>query len=259
MEKRTILNQLLNTWPNHTVMTMQELRSRDYSYELVEYYLNNGWIKSLGHGAYTKLGDQVSWVGGLYALQSQLNLKIHVGGVSALNLLGRAHYIPMGRMPLHLFAEPKTKLPGWFRKYNWDVNLFFHTAGLFEKMDDDGLTMFEENNVSIKISSRERAIFEVLYHVPHKQDFNHARELFEGLVTIRPELVQKLLERCRSIKVKRLFLYFADQFQFPWFDKLDLNKVDTGKGKRVIVKNGKFNSKYLITVPVNSEELYESK
>jgi len=33
--------------------------------------------------------------------------------------------------------------------------------------------------------------------------------LLEGLMSLRPDLVQELLESCRSVKAKRLFLYFA--------------------------------------------------
>ena len=33
----------------------------------------------------------------------------------------------------------------------------------------------------------------------------------DPLVTLRPEVVQGLLEACRSIKVKRLFLYMTDR------------------------------------------------
>jgi hypothetical protein len=38
----------------------------------------------------------------------------------------------------------------------------------------------------------------------------------EGLNTLRPDLVQELLEKCSSVKVKRLFMHLAEQFQHPW-------------------------------------------
>ena len=71
---------------------------------------------------------------------------------------------------------------------------------------------------------------------------------------MKPEesMIQTLLEHCRQIKVKRLFLYLADKLHLPWFEGLDLGRIDTGKGKRVIEANGILDKKYLITVPRES-------
>jgi hypothetical protein len=73
----------------------------------------------------------------------------------------------------------------------------------------------------------------------------------ENLVTLRPDIVQWLLTACRSVKVKRLFLYMAERHEHTWLSKLDISKVDLGKGKRMIVPNGRFNAKYQITVPID--------
>ena len=61
--------------------------------------------------------------------------------------------------------------------------------------------------------------------------------------------MQSLLERCASVKVKRLFMVLAESCQHPWVKKLDLSKVDFGKGKRMLVRGGRLDSKYNITVP----------
>ena len=64
-------------------------------------------------------------------------------------------------------------------------------------------------------------------------------------------LVQSLLVACNSIKVRRLFLYLAEQHQHPWFERLDLSAIDLGVGNRSIVSGGRLDSKYQITVPAN--------
>ncbi|MFR9534110.1 MAG: type IV toxin-antitoxin system AbiEi family antitoxin domain-containing protein, partial [Rikenellaceae bacterium] len=69
------------------------------------------------------------------------------------------------------------------------------------------------------------------------------------LTTLRPKLLQQLLELCSSVKVKRLFLYMAEKSGHSWFRSLDLDKIDLGSGKRMIEKNGVYNSKYMITLP----------
>ena len=72
----------------------------------------------------------------------------------------------------------------------------------------------------------------------------------EGLNNLRPNQVQKLLEDCSSIKVKRLFLYLAEKANHNWVKHLNTERIDLGSGKRSIVKNGVYDSKYKITVPV---------
>jgi hypothetical protein len=57
-----------------------------------------------------------------------------------------------------------------------------------------------------------------------------------------------LLEKCNSVKVKRLFLYFAELSNHSWFKRLDLSKIDLGKGVREVTKGGKYNQKYNIII-----------
>ena len=71
----------------------------------------------------------------------------------------------------------------------------------------------------------------------------------EGLTTLRPKLVQRLLEECKSVKVRRLFLFMAESSNHDWVKELNVEKIDLGSGKRVIVKNGVLDKKYKITVP----------
>ncbi|MCK5162759.1 MAG: type IV toxin-antitoxin system AbiEi family antitoxin domain-containing protein, partial [Desulfobacula sp.] len=42
---------------------------------------------------------------------------------------------------------------------------------------------------------------------------------------------------------------FADLYDMPWFQKLDIKNIDLGKGKRQVAANGILNKKYQITVP----------
>ena len=60
--------------------------------------------------------------------------------------------------------------------------------------------------------------------------------------------IQRLTDY-RSIKVKRLFLWFAERHNHAWLHKLDRSDIDLGKGKRMLVRGGKLDTKYNITVP----------
>jgi hypothetical protein len=92
-------------------------------------------------------------------------------------------------------------------------------------------------------------MLECLFLTPKNQELVECYQLMEGLNNLRPHLVQNLLENCTSVKVKRLFLYLAEKANHSWIQHLDIEKIDLGSGKRSIVKNGVYNSKYKITLP----------
>ena len=248
--KGTKINKALKAWPHGTVATASWFEEFGIGHQLRSAYQQSAWIKRLSPGAFIREEDNVSWEGGLYAIQKHLHLPIHVAAKTALEFQGVAHFIPTveGRS-ITLFATPRTKLPFWFKKHDWHVNLHFITANLFSGTKDVGLIEKSHENYSLCISSRERAILELLHLVPQSQSFEEAKLLFESLRTLRPEFVQILLQNCLSIKAKRLFLYFADSTNQPWLDDLDLSKINLGKGKRVIAGGGVFNNKYDISVP----------
>jgi hypothetical protein len=58
----------------------------------------------------------------------------------------------------------------------------------------------------LTLSAAERAILELLDEVPQRETFHQADILMEGLRTLSPKRLQKLLVECRSVKVTRLFL-----------------------------------------------------
>jgi len=60
--------------------------------------------------------------------------------------------------------------------------------------------------------------------------------------------MQELLEMCTSVKVKRLFLYMSEKINHAWLEYLKLDKIDIGKGKRVITKGGTLDKKYNIVI-----------
>ncbi len=89
------LNQLLQSIPGETVVTSPRLHELGVSPQLVRKYVQSGWLNRVGSGAFSRTGENPSWLGGVYALQSQLGLKAQVAAVSALELQGRAHFVPL--------------------------------------------------------------------------------------------------------------------------------------------------------------------
>jgi len=249
-ETRTKLNRLLRVWPQGTVAVSRWLEQQGAYQQLRQTYEKGGWIERIGQGAYIRGGDAVEWTGGLYALQQQLRLPVHAAAKTALQMQGYAHFLPLGKGgAVTLFGSPGVRLPGWFLRHAWGVTLCYATTRMFLDAPDMGFTdKAMGGGWSVRLSAPERAMMELLYLLPGRESFAEASLLMEGLTTLRPQLVQSLLEQCRSVKVKRLFMFLAECHNHPWVKRLDLSKVDFGRGKRMIVKGGRFDAKYRITV-----------
>ena len=95
----------------------------------------------------------------------------------------------------------------------------------------------------------ELAFLELLAGVKSTADFSLTDKFFESAVNLRPSVLRPLLHSCKQVKAKRLFLWFSERHNHDWLSVLDINDIDLGAGKRMIVKGGTLNSKYQITVP----------
>mgnify|MGYP001568581700 FL=1 len=120
---------------------------------------------------------------------------------------------------------------------------------LFEDSDPMDFAEVQHGEFSVRVSAPERAILETIHDATTNAAVDSALELMRGLTTLRPRVLQWLLEGCRSIKVKRFFLWAAEASGHEWFNRLEAARVDLGKGKRLFYRGGRFDRKYRITVP----------
>ena len=251
-KKATKINQLLFSQPQGVVMQSFWLNEQGYSFDLQKRYKQTHWLESIGTGALKRTNEIITYEGGIYALQHQSALTIHPGGKTALGLLGLSHYLEFDQNTVFVFGDENEQLPLRFKKYDWKIKVNYYKTNFLPS--DLGLTNIELKNFSIKISNAPRALMECLYLVPDDQDLMECFHLMENMNNVRPTQVQFLLEKCNSIKVKRLFLYLASKVNHDWFSRIDTTNIDIGIGKRSIVKNGVYNSKYQITVPKELEQ-----
>ncbi len=241
------ITKLLRRHKPNTACLAPWLDALGISRELQKRYRHNGWLESVGTGAFKLPSDDVGWKGGLYSLQTQAELPVHAGAMTALTMQGLAHYTRVGKETVFLFSPPKTLLPAWFRKHDWGSPIrHVRTSAVPEGL---GLRDHEDKTFKIRISAPERAMLESLYLAPNEADLVECFQVMEGLTNLRPDLVQKLLIGCTSVKVKRLFLYLAEKADHQWYAQVDASKFDLGKGHRRIVKGGVYTSKYCLTVP----------
>jgi hypothetical protein len=209
------------------------------------------------------------------SLQSLLETPVIVGGRTALELHGFSHYLSAeGMREVYLYGD--NPLPGWVNKLDFNLSFVSRNAKkLFRKepivsglgcvrwntkeqlfISNDPTHRSNFTRISwgqwdwpLTLSTPERATLELLYEVPERETFHQADKLMEGLRTLSPRRLQKLLEDCRNVKVKRLFLWFAERHQSRWLLPIKQERIDLGKGKRMLVRGGKLDPKYLITVP----------
>ncbi len=248
--KRGKLNQLLQNWPSGTVATQRWLDSQGVTSKLSNWHVGSGWLERFGPRAFCRPGDSVDWRGGLYALQAQLGMTVHVAALTALELQGRAHYLPLGSAHrVKLVSDVPEHLPTWFRNYPWQARIQHHALALFNSSLPSSMTKLDCGNFEVLMSAPERAILEELRLAKTNEAIEHTYQLMENLVTLRPKLVQELLEACQSIKAKRLFLWSAERAQHAWAKDLDVDRIELGSGKRQLYKGGRFDAKYQITVP----------
>lgn len=273
------LNWLQLNLPEGLLVDAAWLQRRGYSSALRSKYVKHGWLQQIVRGVYRRppatfsaaVGQNLRWEQVVISLQTMLHLPFVVGGRTALELQGFAHYLsPGGPREIHLYGE--RRVPGWVFKLKLERSFIFHNAEkLFRdkairyigKQSDStrkdvtaaalrsGFTfqMWGQWQWPLMLSLPERAILELLDDVPQRETFQQADALFEGLRNLRPQLLHTLLVECRSVKVKRLFLWFAERHGHPWMTKVDHTGIDLGHGKRMLVSGGKLDTKYDITVP----------
>ncbi|MBK6287588.1 MAG: type IV toxin-antitoxin system AbiEi family antitoxin [Gammaproteobacteria bacterium] len=241
------INQLLQQWPAETVATLRWLSSLGVDRRLADKYVQSGWLERLGHGAYKRAGATVDWAGAVHALQAQLGVAVHPGGISAIELRGYTHYLAFGAREVVLFGHPGTKLPAWFEAHSWSRPVTLVTTGVFAGTEKATSTL-PVDEVDLEVATLEQAAFEMMYLVPQRQSYEEAFQVMESLTSLRPQVVQQLLNSCTSVKTKRLFMHAAERASHSWLKHLDPSKVDFGSGRRTIHAGGRLDKKYNLVV-----------
>lgn len=242
------INWLLqNTSPGSLVL-QSWLTQNNISPSLAFKYAQNGWLDKLRAGVYARAGREPDWRDALECLQRQLAAPVYLAGLTSLSWQGRSHYLQRKQSQCWLSVENKTLLPKWFKEFpgvDWRM-----TSGLkLPLLDDKFRTELEVNGKRIAASTPELAAYELLSAVPREISFEHAAELFQGLVNLNPRKVEQLLALSQAVQTKRLYLFFASFYDHAWLKRVDSSKIDLGSGNRQIVTNGKLNTQYQITVP----------
>lgn len=277
-----MLNRLQRLLPEGLLADAPWFTRMGYSNALRARYLEGGWLERLARGVFRRPlhrpgldgAAPLLWQHVVVSLQAVMEHPVAVGGRTALELAGLAHYASRrGLREVHLYGDRPA--PGWLGRLPIETNFVFHNARrlfLGESIADALQALKAERRRTgvaatatihgsldwhsrgdggwpVVLSTPERAVLELLDELPVRETFHQADVLMGGVVTLSPERVSGLLRDCRSVKVKRLFLWFAERHGHTWFERLDLRGVDLGSGKRMLVRGGRLDAKYGITVP----------
>ncbi len=235
--------------PEGQLVNRTWLKARGVERPMIDFWLRSGKLQAVSHGLYRRPGLPLKWEQVVYSL-NEMGISLHVGGRSALELQGLAHYLPLqGVKKISLYTT--SRVPSWVHTYPADFTLTVHRHRLFKTLPQGAVHSrpFGAWDWPIPYATIELALIEHLVNVRHPTDFDFADKFFEGTTVLRPRLIRDLLIACTHVLAKRLFLWFAARHHHQWFDKLDLTGVNLGRGNRVVVKGGALDTRFHITVP----------
>jgi hypothetical protein len=267
------LNYLEHQLPEGLLVDAAWLTKKGYSTSLRSQYVTAGWLEQPARQVYRRPRGSLRWQQVVVSLQMLLGYPLTVGGRTALELEGYARYLTHRTREVHLYGPESP--PAWLSKLRPGVRfLYRNSRKLFSGEDvrralQDLTSSAHANRATdadsprrtflvqpwgqwdwpLVLSTPERAVLELLDELPERESFHEVDKLVEGLSNLSPLRLQKLLSDCRNVKVKRMFLFFADRHQHAWARRIRKEGLDLGKGKRMLVKGGKLNATYQITVP----------
>jgi hypothetical protein len=263
------LNRLERELPEGILVDAAWLKNRGFSRQLLNHYVHAGWLEQPTRGVYRRPRGSLTWQQVVVSLQSFLQFPLVVGGRTALELQGYAHYLSQTEGPADLYGP--TSPPGWLGKLALTPSFNYHNseklfrahgaASEFEKVLAGGVPAKDALDISLTelpwgpwdwkliLARPERALLELLDELPNRETFHQVDMLMQGLTNLSPRRLKKLLGDCKSVKVKRLFFFFADRHGHAWRKPLKHETFDLGTGKRLLVKGGKLDHTYRITVP----------
>jgi Transcriptional regulator, AbiEi antitoxin, Type IV TA system/Transcriptional regulator, AbiEi antitoxin N-terminal domain len=233
LEIEAPLKQLASRFSAGDPITLADLRALGVSSQLAYWYTKHGWLQRLGRGAFVRDSSQLDLRASLVALE-RAGGKFHVGGRTALDWRGIRHFVRQ-REPVTLFGSQPFTVPEWL---SGRFNVVYRRKQLFRGKDAASLAVSRlEGDAAAPLASEpERAILELLSEVPQRQSVEEARLLMEGLQTLRPPMLQRLLASCVSVKTVRLFLNWSRELGLPHLEKLDERKFRKGSKSRHVYR-----------------------
>jgi hypothetical protein len=250
-DKKYKLNRLLQENTQGGLFFSAWLKDNGYSDKLVEGYRKSGWLSALSRGVMYRTGDKLRAFAMLDSYNDQLKRSLRIAAHSALELRGFNHFVPMGKPVLMIGHSTNESIPDWLKSGDFDYSMRFFSTETFKVPQ---MIVPNTDYPHLQASSPEQAFLECLLLAPKRYSYMDLFYIMEQLTTLRPSVLQGLLETTDNLKVKRMFLYMAEKAKHNWLYSLDVEKIELGTAKHKLVEGGVYVPKYKITVP---KELYD--
>jgi hypothetical protein len=265
----SLLNRFLLALPEGFLADSAWLQAQGLSRSSIRDYVDRGWLERIASRVYRRprqvANDPLRWDVVVLSLQQVMHKALHVGGRTAVELSGYAHYLKAGETStVYLYGQG---VPSWLTalpssaRFELRPDRLFANSGTGVEMRRFDMRSGEATvptkdaerkspwEWSLTMSVPERAILEMMDELPQHESFHQVDAVMEGMANLRPQLLQRLLQECKSVKVKRLFLWYADRHKHSWLKHLDRSAINLGHGKRQLVPAGRFDARYQITLP----------
>lgn len=223
--------RILAELPRGEPLSTSVLRKHGVSEFRASALARSGWLTHLGRGVYMLPGDALTREACLAYFHGRIS-GFHVSGKTALSWRGIRQNVSF-REVLTLWGDQPKRLPAWFTQR-------FPSRYQATQLFDDklrkgfGLQPLPGGRSEVLVSVPERALLELLSDVGKTQSLKEARELVEGLRTLREKALDELLAHTKRIKVVRLATLLGRELNLPWAGTAKRHSQRVGGGKRWI-------------------------
>lgn len=189
----------------------------------------SGWLVHLARGVYMLPGDTLTRDGCLTFLSRRVS-GFHVGSRTALDWRGVRQNVSF-REVLSLWGGDRGALPSWFTQ---KFPSRYQVTQLFDSRlkKDFGLQPLPNGRPELLVSVPERAMLELCSDVGKHQSLDEARQLLEGLRSLRTNVLEELMAHVTRIKVIRLAESLSKEFDLPWAAVAKRHSQRLGGGQR---------------------------
>lgn len=230
VKNRNPIKTLYSSLPKGGPLDSATLKELGVSPSLASHYVASGWLLRLGRGVFMFPGDELK-VEACVKFLSRRMPGLHVGGKTALAWRGVRHNVGP-RERLYLWGDGPGLLPEWFTT-RFPATYVARRLFASKLKDEFGVQPLPETPDGPGVSVPERALLELLSDVGVGQGIEEARNLMEGVRSLRLDVLGPLLKHCTKVKVVRLCQQWSEELNLNWAGEVRKLAGPRGKGRWV--------------------------
>jgi hypothetical protein len=139
-QRSSRLNRLLLSLPEGFLADSAWLQAQGLSRSSIRDYVDRSWLERIGPRVYRRTSQltraSLRWDVVVLSLQQVMHKPLHVGGRTAVELSGYAHYVEAGETPrVYLYGAG---FPSWLAKLPTSAQFETRSSGLFANSNTGG-------------------------------------------------------------------------------------------------------------------------